>query len=75
MAQNFWTAIWAFIVCFAVTLLVSALTRARPEQELRGLVYALTPRENEAGTAWYLRPAWLGTAVIAAVLLLNFLFW
>ena len=31
MAQNFWTAIWAFTINFAVTIAVSMATRARPE--------------------------------------------
>ncbi|HEX4647972.1 MAG TPA: sodium:solute symporter family protein [Steroidobacteraceae bacterium] len=75
MAQNFWTAIWAFTVCFLVTVLVSLITRARPEKELVGLVYSLTPRPSDEGQAWYARPAALGTAVLAAVLLLNLLFW
>ena len=75
MAQNFWTAIWAFTVCFLMTVLVSLITRARPEKELAGLVYSLTPRPGDEGRAWYARPAALGAAVLAAVLLLNLLFW
>ena len=47
MAQNFWTAIWAFSVCFVVTIVVSLLTRPREETELVGLVYSLTPKPDE----------------------------
>ncbi|TLY91099.1 MAG: Na+/galactose cotransporter [Gammaproteobacteria bacterium] len=75
MAQNFWTAIWAFTVCFLVTLAVSLITRPRAENELVGLVYSLTPRLREADQAWYTRPAVLGLGVLAATLLLNLLFW
>ena len=75
MAQNFWTAIWAFSACFAVTILVSLCTRARPEQELVGLVYSLTPRQRQTERHWYERPAILGGGVLAAALLLNLLFW
>jgi len=75
MAQNFWTAIWAFTVCFAVTVTVSLTTRPRPERELVGLVYSLTPAGREPAGPWYARPALLGTVVLAAVLLLNLLFW
>ena len=75
MAQNFWTAIWAFTVCFVVTVGVSLVTRPRPENELVGLVYSLTPRPSEEGRAWYTRPAALGAAVLAVTLLLNFAFW
>src|ERR1700681_4708643 len=57
MAQNFWTAIWAWTACFSVTIVVSLLTRARPENELVGLVYSLTERPSEENVKWYLRPA------------------
>ena len=32
MAQNFWTAIWAFLVCFIATILISLVTRPRKER-------------------------------------------
>ena len=75
MAQNFWTAIWAFTFCFIVTVVVSLLTRPRPEKDLVGLVYSLTERPAEHDQAWYMRPATLGVLVLAAVLLLNIIFW
>jgi SSS family solute:Na+ symporter len=74
MAQNFWTAIWAFSVCFALTITVSLVTRPRPEKELVGLVYSLTPRVREKDQAWYARPAVIGVGVLAASLLLNLIF-
>src|SRR5580698_8018495 len=42
MAQNFWMAIFAWSVCFAITIAVSLATAAKPEAELHGLVYGLT---------------------------------
>src|SRR5260370_1439862 len=42
MAQNFWMAIFAWSFCFLVTIVVSLMTPAKPEEELRGLVYGLT---------------------------------
>jgi SSS family solute:Na+ symporter len=75
MAQNFWTAIWAWSVCFAVTVIVSLCTRAREENELVGLVYSLTERVSEERVRWYLRPAALGVAVIGLAIVLNVIFW
>ncbi len=75
MAQNFWTAIWAWSACFVVTIAVSLLTRPREEAELRGLVYALTERPREGHLAWYARPATLGVAVLVMALVLNLIFW
>ena len=36
MAQNFWTAIYAWTTCFLITIIVSLLTRAHEEKELAG---------------------------------------
>jgi SSS family solute:Na+ symporter len=74
MAQNFWTAIDAFVVCFIVTIAVSAATHPRAESELKGLVYSLTERPSEGRLAWYLRPATLGVVVLAVSILLNVIF-
>ena len=75
MAQNFWTAIWAWSVCFLVTVLVSLITRPRKESELAGLVYSLTPRNSERYLPWYQRPAVLGVVVLTLALILNIIFW
>ncbi len=74
MAQNFWTAIYAFTVCFAVTVAVSAVTKARDERELVGLVHSLTEMPPDERMAWYLRPATLATIILVATLLLNVVF-
>jgi SSS family solute:Na+ symporter len=75
MAQNLWMAIFAWSTCFVVTLLVSLATRPRPEEELRGLVYSLTPRVIDAQDAWYKRPGVLACIVGAFVIILNVIFW
>jgi SSS family solute:Na+ symporter len=76
MAQNFWTAIWAFSACLVATVGVSLATEQRKsDRELTGLVYALTPRPQQGGVPWYKRPAMLGAAVLTLTLLLNIVFW
>jgi solute:Na+ symporter, SSS family len=75
MAQNFWTAIYAWSTCFVVTIIVSLLTRAPDESKLVGLVYSLTPKPEEEPLAWYARPATLALMVIAGTVLLNIIFW
>ncbi|HEX7958493.1 MAG TPA: sodium:solute symporter family protein, partial [Terriglobales bacterium] len=74
MAQNFWTAIFAWTTCFLVTILVSLATRPYEDQKLVGLVYALTKHETERERVWYQRPAVLGLIVLGATLLLNIVF-
>jgi SSS family solute:Na+ symporter len=76
MAQNFWTAIVAWSFCFLMTVLVSLVTRRqKSNEELRGLVYSLTPRPPEDGARWYRRPATLGITVLLVSLVLNVIFW
>jgi SSS family solute:Na+ symporter len=76
MAQNFWTAIFAWSTCFFVTILVSLITRQqKSDAELTGLVSSLTERITEDETAWYKRPASLGVLVLSFVLILNVIFW
>jgi SSS family solute:Na+ symporter len=75
MAQNFWTAIFAWTICFMATIVVSLMTRPRDERDLTGLVYSLTPRQRTERLAWYARPAVLGVVALAAAAALNLVFW
>ena len=76
MAQNFWTAIFAWTACFVATILISVCTRQKKtDTELAGLVYSLTPKVKEHDDAWWKRPAVLGSAVLLVAAGLNILFW
>jgi len=76
MAQNFWLASFAFLVCLTLTLGISLATaRTKTDEELKGLVYSLTPKIKDEGTAWYLRPAVVGTVLLIACVILNLIFW
>jgi len=75
MAQNFWTAIFAWMTCFALTIIISMMTKPRPDEELKGLVYALTPKPKDEGLAWYQKPSSLAAVVIALLIALNVIFW
>jgi solute:Na+ symporter, SSS family len=76
MAQNFWLASFAFISCFTLTLGISLVTRrTKNNEELKGLVYSLTPKLKEEGGSWFLRPAVLGVVLLAACVALNYYFW
>jgi SSS family solute:Na+ symporter len=75
MAQNFWTAIWAWSVCMVITILVSLVTKPRKEEDLVGLVYSLTKRTSEGNLPWYQRPEALAIAVLVLALILNIIFW
>ncbi|WP_260738712.1 sodium:solute symporter family protein [Tunturiibacter lichenicola] len=74
MAQNFWTAIFAFTINLLVTTAVSLVTKPRPEPELVGLVYSLTPKPIDTHLSWYQKPAILGVVVIVMLIALNLVF-
>ncbi len=70
----------AFVVDILVSVVVSLVTRPKPEKELRGLVYALTPKEDfhdtsEGVLAWYQQPTKLAGVGLVLVILLNIIFW
>jgi SSS family solute:Na+ symporter len=75
MAQNFWTAIFAWTVCFVVTIAISIVTRPRVDKELVGLVYSLTEMPKDDARTWYERPMTLGVVVLLMTAALNLLFW
>jgi len=75
MAQNFWSAIFAWTACFTTTIVISLLTRrTKSDQDLKGLVYSLTPRQTDHGLPWYKAPVTLGVIALGLTLVLNIIF-
>ena len=75
----FLAASTAFVVDVAVTILVSQFTEAKPEAELRGFVYSLTPKSERSDPQLHQLPVWrrpvpLGIASAVLVLTLNVVF-
>jgi solute:Na+ symporter, SSS family len=70
----------AFVVDILVSVVVSLVTAPKPESELRGLVYSLTPKKDfhdpdEGRLAWYQQPTKLAGISLTMVIILNILFW
>jgi solute:Na+ symporter, SSS family len=76
MAQNFWTAIIAFATSALVTVGLSLATRRKKsDEELKGLVYSLTPRHVETNLPWFRRSTTLAILVLTIATVLTILFW
>ncbi len=76
MAQNFWLATFAFTACFVLTLVISLATkRTKTDEELKGLVYSLTPKVTDHDQPFLARPAVLGTILLIGCVVLNIIFW
>jgi solute:Na+ symporter, SSS family len=75
MAENMFRALWSALICIAVTVIVSLVTRPRTELELDGLVYGATAIPHEGDMPVYHRP-WFWAAVVSVVfVILNIIFW
>ena len=74
MAANFDRAIYAWGVCFVVTIIVSFFTQPRAEAELGGLVYSLTKRQNYRHLPVLHRPLTLAILVAVIAIALNWIF-
>ena len=76
MGQNFWMAIVAWTTCFMITVMISLATkRTKTDEELKGLVYSLTPKPKAEHEPWYKQPVTVGILILVATLILNILFW
>jgi SSS family solute:Na+ symporter len=69
----------AFVVDVVLSIVVSLVTRPKPVEELKGLVYSETPREDlvdadEASYPWYRRTIPLAVIALVMVVILNALF-
>ena len=76
MAQNFWTAIFAFTTATLLTVIISLVTkRIKSDAELNGLVYSMTPKISDGDVIWFKRPWFLASIVGAICIILTILFW
>ena len=75
MAENMYRALWSWIICVLVTVVISYMTQPKPVSELEGLVYGVTAIPHEAEVPIYHRPAFWAVVVGAVFVLLNILVW
>ncbi|HKO12113.1 MAG TPA: sodium:solute symporter family protein [Acidobacteriaceae bacterium] len=75
MAEDMYRALWSWIVCVIVTVVVSYMTQPKADAELEGLVYGATKIPEEHDDYWYQKPiVWAG-AVAVVFCILNVIFW
>jgi SSS family solute:Na+ symporter len=75
MAENMYRALWSCLVCGLVTVVVSLMTKPKPDAELTGLVYGVTDIPSESYVSTLHRP-WFWAVVVGAIfVVLNIIFW
>ena len=72
MAANFWRAWWAWLICFAVTIIVSIFTKRKPKEELVGLVKGLTEDTAKTEITLFKKPEFY--AVISLIIVISQLY-
>jgi SSS family solute:Na+ symporter len=80
LSASFWQAIIAFLVDAFVLVTVSLVTRPKPAEELRGLVWGTTrdvdpdAKIDERDKLWWRSPALLASIIIVLLIVLNIIF-
>jgi solute:Na+ symporter, SSS family len=75
MAENMYRALWSCIACVIVTVVVSWLTKPKPESELVGLVRGCTEIPSERDMPLLDRPIFWAGVVFVVFIILNVIFW
>ncbi len=80
LSASFWQAIIAFIVGAVVLVVVSLVTKPKAPEDLRGLVWGLTRKEEEEehpdprDKLWWRSPWLLGGVALGILVVLNIIF-
>jgi solute:Na+ symporter, SSS family len=75
LAQDMYQALWSCVTCVVVTVLVTLVTRPKPDESLRGLVYSLTEKAHEEHVSMLHRPFVWGMVALAVLVILQIIFW
>jgi SSS family solute:Na+ symporter len=75
MAENMYRALWSWLICVIVTVVVSYSTRPKPVEELTSLVYGCTELPSEGHLSLWKRPIFWAAISAAIFLILQWIFW
>jgi solute:Na+ symporter, SSS family len=75
MAENLYRALWSWIICVVVTVVVSLVTKPVPTEQLAGLVYGVTPIPDDGAKTIWEKPIFWAIVVIVVFFILNLIFW
>jgi SSS family solute:Na+ symporter len=75
MAENLYRAAWSWLICVAVTVVVSYCTKPTPEAQLTGLVYGSTVVPHDGSTNLFEKPIFWAIVVATVLFILNLWLW
>jgi solute:Na+ symporter, SSS family len=74
MAENLYRALWSWLICVGVTVVVSLMTKPVPIEQLSSLVYGATPIPDDGATTIWQKPIFWAVVVIIVFFVLNLIF-
>jgi len=74
MAETLYRALWSWLICVGVTIVVSYCTTPIPEAQLAGLVYGATPIPDDGSRGLFQKPIFWAIVVITIFFILNLMF-
>ena len=75
LAEDMYRALWSWIICVVVTVVISLATKAHEERDLIGLVYGATEVPGEGHLPLAKRPVFWVVVCFAVFLVLQWIFW
>jgi solute:Na+ symporter, SSS family len=75
LAQDMYQALWSFLVCVIVTVVVSLATKPLPDEALTGLVYGQTKIPSVGDVPLYQKPLFWAAVVGVVFVILQIIFW
>jgi SSS family solute:Na+ symporter len=73
-AENMFRALWSWLICVAVTVVVSLMTKPKTDDELNGLVYGATVIPDDGATSLFQKPIFWAGVVAVVFIGLNYIF-
>jgi SSS family solute:Na+ symporter len=74
MAENMFRALWSWLICITVTVIVSLATRPKSDDELTGLVYGATTIPNDGANSLFQKPIFWAAVVAVVFVALQIVF-
>jgi len=74
MAENMFRALWSWLICVFVTVVVSYMTKPKTDAELNGLVYGATVIPDDGTTSVFQKPIFWAGVVSVVFIALNIIF-
>jgi SSS family solute:Na+ symporter len=74
MAENMYRALWSWLICILVTVVISFMGKPKSDAELKGLVYGATVIPHDGATSIFQKPIFWAGVVAAGFIILNIIF-